>query len=835
MQPSSGGRVQSAKALVERALKLAHERAVAPSTLHLAHAALEGTGHCAQTLREAGLKPNDLRASRASAEPEGLFERVQSRARRLAVARQEGEVTVGHLLAASLTEAQSALNHVVAALGVEPAALAQTLVGGVVRGVGALAPPMQVVAAPPVQQAAAGASRLGVGGPRGESLARPGSGAGAGLMSRARLSPVDARVVAPETLKAAVTAPPSAPASRGPVRSARQVNTRVARGARAETSEVREVREAPKASGLPEGLAAWVVAPSAGEGTVGRATELARLEDALNRREGRGALLVGVPGVGRRALVRGLASRSKRHVVHLRHAAFAAQLRSDEGERLRALGAKLAAAAGDITVVLDPVTPWFSSRETPDELVAELRNLLVSGAVPWVGVATLDEGRRLAEQEPWLEKSALRIDVEELPPADVERVVLSRCAALATHHELSVDETTALDTVALTERYLGGRPQPERTLTVLDLACARARRLGEPSLRAVTVASVVAELAAMPFERVAATDGERLVALEVHLATRVVGHREALARVSRVVRRNAVGFRGTRPMGTFLFLGPTGVGKTETAKAMAETLFPGAGGMARFDMAEFAEAHSVARLVGAPPGYVGYSDGGQLTEAVRRRPYQLILLDEIEKAHRDVLESLLGLLDEGRMTDGRGRTVDFRNTVVVMTSNLGAELYAESQTPARRIGFDARSAEGPVDDRANAVLAAARGALPPELWNRIDEPLVFGPLAHSDVAEVARRLLRDSGARLAAEQKIQITAEERVVEFLLRRGGYEPSLGARPMRRAIARWVEGPLADAVLRGELRRGDRVSLTVVGDSVGWVAVDATMGPAEVPSTV
>jgi ATP-dependent Clp protease ATP-binding subunit ClpC len=470
-------------------------------------------------------------------------------------------------------------------------------------------------------------------------------------------------------------------------------------------------------------------------------------------------------------------------------------------QELRRAGAVLA---------LDPLAPWLLARDVPEDVQCDLRALLASGEVPWVAIATPEEARKLSETESWIDRAAVRVELDELPPAQVREVVRAHAEKLGEHHRVDVSAEVALRATDLADRYLGGRAQPDRTLAVLDLALSRARRKGAHTLDAQTVAHVVAELGAMPPSRIAATDHERLLALEDHLAGRVVGHRAALSRVAHVLRRNAVGFRGQRPVGTFLFLGPTGVGKTETAKAVAESLFPGVGAIARFDMAEYAEAHAVARLVGAPPGYVGYTDGGQLTEAVRRRPYQLVLLDEIEKAHRDVLEALLGLLDEGRLTDGRGRTVDFRHTVIVMTSNLGAELYRERAT-ARSIGFGTANTHAALENAGSAVLAAARAALPPELWNRIDEPLVFGPLARAEVAEVARRMLASSFAKLSEEQGVFATASDSLVDLLLDDGGYDAALGARPMRRAIARLVEAPLAESVLRGELRRDDRVTLS------------------------
>jgi ATP-dependent Clp protease ATP-binding subunit ClpC len=521
--------------------------------------------------------------------------------------------------------------------------------------------------------------------------------------------------------------------------------------------------------------------------------------------------------VGKSTLVRALAREGGgRAVVSLRHAEIVAQARGQQGgERVRRLVDELVRASERVIVALDPLAPWFLTRDAPDEVVLELRAALVTGKLAWIGTATGEEARRLAEVEPWLERASVRVDLEEPAGPALREVVRAYAPLISAYHGVVADAPVLERAAELSERYLGGRAQPDRALNVVDLALARAKRARMPALSREAVAEVVAELGGLPFDRVAATDHERLLALEGHLASRVVGHGHAMTRVAQTLRRNAVGFRGARPIGTFLFLGPTGVGKTETAKAIAEALFPGVGAMTRFDMAEFAESHAVARLVGAPPGYVGYHDGGQLTEAVRRRPYQLILLDEIEKAHRDVLESLLALLDEGRMTDSHGRTVDFRNTVIVLTSNLGAGLFdARAEKPAARaIGFGARPAEGPREESAtlaDKVLDAARAALPPELWNRIDDPIVFGPLSRDEVSEIAWRLLRQTLARLEDEQGIRVLATPGVVELLLDNGGFEPALGARPMRRAIARLVEAPIAEAVLRGTLRRGDIATL-------------------------
>jgi len=260
-------------------------------------------------------------------------------------------------------------------------------------------------------------------------------------------------------------------------------------------------------------------------------------------------------------------------------------------------------------------------------------------------------------------------------------------------------------------------------------------------------------------------------------------------------------------------LGPTGVGKTETAKAIAHALFHGFDAMTRLDFSEFAEPHALARLIGAPPGYVGHESGGQLTEAVRRRPYQVLLLDEFEKAHREVQQAFLQVFDEGRMTDGRGRTVDFSHTVIVMTSNLGA-MEAREAAESRSIGFSSNkgSRSTAVQD---VVMTAAKNALPPELYNRIDEILFFQPLTRDEVKQVAHRQLEALSRRLMEAREVQIVWTEEGIDMLLERGGYEPSLGARPVKRAIARLVEAPLAEMLLREELKAGDAVQVGATTD--------------------
>src|ERR1019366_8813632 len=345
---------------------------------------------------------------------------------------------------------------------------------------------------------------------------------------------------------------------------------------------------------------------------------------------------------------------------------------------------------------------------------------------------------------------------------DEALLALERVApAFEKHHSVRFAPDAMAAAVAWSARYVPERALPDKAVGLLDLAGARARRRGETEVTREQVADVVSESTGVPVERLLETDGSRMLRLEQLMAGRVVGHGEALARIARVLRRNASGFRAQRPIGSFLLLGPTGVGKTETAKAIAECLFHSPHAMTRLDFSEYAESHAIARLVGAPPGYVGHEAGGQLTEAVRKRPYQVLLLDENEKAHRDVLEAFLQVFDEGRMTDGRGRTVDFTNAVIVMTSNLGADV--SRPTTRGRIGFGAKP-ERDVGAYEEAMCAAARVALPPELYNRIDEVLAFEALGRADVAEVARRMLRALGEELEAARGVRLDVSDAAIE-----------------------------------------------------------------------
>jgi ATP-dependent Clp protease ATP-binding subunit ClpC len=558
---------------------------------------------------------------------------------------------------------------------------------------------------------------------------------------------------------------------------------------------------------------------------VGRDAEIDRLLDVLGRRRANNPVLVGPPGVGKTAIVEGLALRlvkspalcgrlSDRVVIEISAGALVSGtgVRGALAERLRQLRAEVALSEGRVLLFLDEIHAIVGG-EGPDDLANELKSALARGELPCIGATTEAEYRRYFERDAALVRRFSRLDVGEPSPSDAVEILRSIAPKYEQHHAVAFDPAAIKASVELTVRYVPEGHLPDKAIAVLDLAAARVRRRGGSVVEVGSVARVVAEQAHVPVERLLMRDADRLLRLEEHLAARVVGQRDPIARIADALRKGAAGFRGRRPLGTFLLLGPTGVGKTETAKAISDLLFP-TSGVTRFDMSEFSEAHAVARLLGAPPGYIGHDDGGQLTEAVRRRPYQLVLLDEVEKAHPEVLLALLPLLDEGRLTDGRGRTVDFTNTVVVMTSNLGA---GAATNDGRRVGFGAReepSARASARDRA---LSAARRALPPELWNRIDEPLWFAPLGADEVRAIAHRLLDDVAAVMGREHQVELEIDATVIDALVAAGGFDAELGARPMRRVVGRLVEAPLASAVLSGAVGRGQLVLLRGEGDRV------------------
>jgi ATP-dependent Clp protease ATP-binding subunit ClpC len=573
---------------------------------------------------------------------------------------------------------------------------------------------------------------------------------------------------------------------------------------------------------------------------VGREREVEEAIDVLGKRRTNNPLLVGEPGVGKTAIVEGIAQKlldrdqgegrtrgeaaprpggtpGARVIVEIDMASVLAgtQLRGSFSEKLLGLKDEVRRANGRVVVFIDEVHTIMGAGSTgdgPQDAANELKSALARGEFPCIGATTHDEYRQHIEKDPALERRFTPVLVREPSIADTAAILRGLAPRYAKHHHVRFLPDALEAAASLSARYVTDRFLPDKAVAALDLAGSRARRAGQAEVAAADVARVVAKMAGIPESRLLASDRERILGLDAALAERVVGHAAGIARVARVLKRNFAGFASRRPMGSFLFLGPTGVGKTELARALADALHGSRDALVQLDMSECAEQTGVARLVGAAPGYVGYGEGGQLTDAVRRRPACVVVLDEIEKAHRDVQMLLLQVLEEGRLTDGRGRQVDFSNTVVILTTNLGAAEATRASSGA--MGFGAQERAAPREDR---VLDAARGAVPPELWNRLDERVVFSPLAREDVAKVARLLLADSSRRLEAERRIRFSVTDDAVLHLLDHGGWDPALGARPMRGAVQRLVEAPLAERILAGEIGPGDAVVVDVHGDAL------------------
>ena len=563
---------------------------------------------------------------------------------------------------------------------------------------------------------------------------------------------------------------------------------------------------------------------------IGRDAEVEEVLDILGKRRANNPVLVGEPGVGKTAIVEGLArrfveitradERAPRLLVELDVSGLVAgtALRGSFSERLGGIKDEVRRAEGRIVVFIDELHMLIgagSTGEGPQDAANELKAALARGEFPCIGATTHDEFRKHVQGDPALERRFVPVLVREPSVRDAALILAGAAERYETHHQVRFSPEALQAAAELSARYVRDRFLPDKAFAAIDLAGSRARREGRTLVGRDDVAKAVARMAGLPEDRVLSPDGDRYLNLDQRLAERIVGHGPQLAAIAKAVRRNFGGFRGPRPLASFLFLGPPGVGKTETARALADELYPSSGGAAlvRIDLSEYAEPHTVARLLGAPPGYVGYGEGGQLTEPVRRRPASVVLLDELEKAHPSVMQIFLQILDEGHATDGRGRRVDFSSTVVVLTSNLGGGAFVAG---GRSVGFGASPGDEAHRDEQRA-LDMARAQLPPELWSRLDERLVFSPLLRPEVARIAELLLEDSARRLWAERQIAFRSGPGLVELLIDAGGFQSALGARPMRQIIQRLVESPLADAILAGRIRPGERLLLCAQGGSV------------------
>lgn len=636
---------------------------------------------------------------------------------------------------------------------------------------------------------------------------------------------------------------------------------------------------------------------------IGRDEEIEQTIEVLSRRGKNNPVLIGDAGVGKTAIVEGLAQRIAdgdvpdiligRRVVALDLTGVVAgtRYRGDFEERLNNIVTEIRTNSGRLIVFIDELHTVVGAGGGGEGGSMDASNILkpalARGELHVVGATTLEEYRRI-EKDAALARRFQPILVPEPTVADTIEILRGLRDRYEAHHQVRYTDEALVSAVELSDRYLTDRRLPDKAIDLIDQAGARVRlrartkgtdvramereveqlgldkdqavadesyeqatqlrdRIAELKRRiaetggddeadegqnlevtAEAVAEVVSRLTGIPVSRLTQEEKERLLGLEEHLHRRVVGQEEAVGVVAEAVLRSRAGLASPdRPIGSFLFLGPTGVGKTELARALAEALFGSEDRMVRLDMSEYQERHTVSRLVGAPPGYVGHEEAGQLTEVVRRHPYSLLLLDEVEKAHPDVFNILLQVLDDGRLTDAQGRTVDFTNTVIVMTSNLGSEAITRR---GAGIGFGAGDAEADEEARREQILRPLRDHFRPEFLNRIDEIVVFRQLTAEQLRQITDLLLEQT-RRLLHAQGVTVEFTDPAVDWIAQRG-FQPEYGARPLRRTIQREVDNQLSHLLLDGRVREGSRVTVDVADGRLVFRPQDtgSTPAPAE-----
>ncbi len=625
---------------------------------------------------------------------------------------------------------------------------------------------------------------------------------------------------------------------------------------------------------------------------IGRKSETERVVQILSRRTKNNPCLIGEPGVGKTAVVEGLAEKiisgnvpeilkNKRVVsIDISSMVAGAKYRGDFEERIKK-SLNEAKKAGDVILFIDEIHTIVGAGSAEGAIDAAniLKPLLARGEIQVIGATTLNEYRKYIEKDSALERRFQPIMVSEPSSEDTIQILKGIRDKYEAHHNVKISDEAIKQAVELSVRYINDRFLPDKAIDVIDEASSRARlasytepeklkkleeelqvlakekeeaiavqdfekaavlrdkertekekidkereKWKEKSSKKVIniteedIANVISNWTGIPATKISQTENEKLKKLEETLHKRVIGQEEAVTAVAKAIRRGRVGLKDPkRPIGSFLFLGPTGVGKTELSKALAEAMFGNEDSMIRVDMSEFMEGHSVSKLIGSPPGYVGYDEAGGLTEKIRRKPYSVILFDEIEKAHPDVMNILLQILEDGRLTDGTGRTVDFKNSVIIMTSNVGARLISENKT----LGFGTPDAnkekeeENKYEETKKQVMAELKKTFRPEFINRIDEIIVFHKLTKNEINEIIDLMLKETKKRLEA-QGIEISLDKSVKELIAKKGTDE-AYGARPLRRAIQSYLEDKLAEAILDGQLQKGVKAKVSAKDDQI------------------
>jgi ATP-dependent Clp protease ATP-binding subunit ClpC len=602
---------------------------------------------------------------------------------------------------------------------------------------------------------------------------------------------------------------------------------------------------------------------------IGRETEIERIMQILSRRTKNNPVLLGEPGVGKTAVVEGLAAKinsgevpellRNKQIYTLDLAALVAgsKYRGEFEERLKKVMKEIT-QRGDIILFIDELHNLVGAgaAEGAIDAASILKPALARGELQTIGATTLDEYRKYLERDSALERRFAQIKVDQPSVEDTVKILEGLRERYEQHHKVNITDDALKAAAELADRYISDRFLPDKAIDLIDEAASRmriksmsappvyrdleeevekTRREKESAIEAQEfekaanlrdserqlttrkrqledewsegdsserpdvgeeeIADIVSMWTGIPVFKLTEAETKKLIRMEEELHKRVIGQEVAITAVSKAIRRSRAGIKDPkRPSGSFIFLGPSGVGKTELARTLAEFLFGDEEALVRIDMSEYMEKHAVSRLVGSPPGYIGYDEGGQLTEAVRRKPYSVLLLDEIEKAHPDVFNILLQILEDGRLTDAQGRTVDFRNAIVIMTSNIGASEIAKNTS----IGFTVADETGmSYGDMKNRIMSDLKKVFRPEFLNRIDEVIVFHKLAKDEVKEIVDLMINRVRVQVA-EHELQLELSDESKDLLVEKG-WDPSMGARPLRRAIQRYIEDPLADEVLR------------------------------------